>query len=85
MLKRASVILSILVILFSVNFAFASDGEKEEAVGQVDTQEEINDYIRHHLQDSHDFTFFTDGKSGQHWGFPLPVVSCFYVFKIPSW
>jgi F-type H+-transporting ATPase subunit a len=74
MLKRASVILSILVILFSVNFAFASDGEKEEAVGQVDTQEEINDYIRHHLQDSHDFTFFTDGKSGQHWGFPLPVI-----------
>ena len=74
MLKKASGLLSILMILFSFNYAVARGGETEETAGQVDTQEEINDYIRHHLQDSHDFTFFTNGKTGVHYSFPLPVI-----------
>lgn len=32
-------------------------------------------YVKHHLLDSHDFTFFSYGKDGEkHFGFPLPVI-----------
>ncbi len=42
--------------------------------GAVNTVEEIQAYKDHHLLDAHDFTFFTDGKEGKHYGFPLPVI-----------
>lgn len=37
-------------------------------------KEKVNAYIEHHLQDSHDFTFFSDEAEGKHYGFPLPVI-----------
>ena len=45
-----------------------------ESGNPIDTPEEINAYIRHHLQDSHDFIFYTDGETGHHVGFSLPVI-----------
>ena len=42
--------------------------------GPVNTPEEIDAYIKHHLQDAHDFIFFTNGKTGKHYGFSLPVI-----------
>ncbi len=47
---------------------------KHEEHGQINTPEKINAYIQHHLQDAHHFIFFTDGKSGKHYGFSLPVI-----------
>ncbi len=47
---------------------------EQHAVGPVDTPEEINAYIEHHLQDAHEFIFFTDGETGKHYGFSLPVI-----------
>lgn len=46
----------------------------EEHTDAVDTKEEIQEYIDHHLQDSHDFNFFSDAETGAHYGFPLPVI-----------
>lgn len=40
----------------------------------ISTPEEITAYSQHHLADSHDFTFFSDEKTGHHYGFPLPVI-----------
>jgi len=40
----------------------------------VNTAKEISLYSEHHLQDSHDFTFFSDEKTGHHYGFSLPVI-----------
>lgn len=40
----------------------------------VDSPEEIRAYISHHLKDSHDFHFYTNNKTGQHYSFPLPVI-----------
>lgn len=37
-------------------------------------KEKINAFIDHHLQDSHDFTFFSDEETGKHYGFSLPVI-----------
>ena len=48
--------------------------EEAHDSGQINTKEEINDYIKHHLQDSHDFILYTNGATGHHVGFPLPVI-----------
>ncbi len=45
-----------------------------EDLGAVNTEEEIGAYIDHHLQDSHDFNFFSDAETGKHYGFPLPII-----------
>jgi len=42
--------------------------------GPINTPEAINEYKKHHLQDSHDFVFYTDGETGEHVGFPLLVI-----------
>jgi F-type H+-transporting ATPase subunit a len=42
--------------------------------GPINTSEAIDEYKQHHLQDSHDFTFFTDGSTNTHYGFPLPII-----------
>jgi len=39
-----------------------------------DVQAKNKAYIQHHLQDAHDFTFFSDEATGKHYGFPLPVI-----------
>lgn len=41
---------------------------EEEKKAKVDA------FIDHHLQDSHDFVFFSDEKEGAHYGFSLPVI-----------
>jgi F-type H+-transporting ATPase subunit a len=52
----------------------AAHTEKHSNPGAIDTPEEINAYIRHHLQDAHYFTFYTDAETGEHKGFALPVI-----------
>lgn len=47
---------------------------QHEDLGAIDTEAEIEGYIDHHLQDSHDFTFFSDSETGKHYGFPLPII-----------
>ena len=45
--------------------------------GQVDTMEEVSEYIQHHIKDSHDFHLFSysnDAGERIHVGFPLPVI-----------
>ncbi|RVT79991.1 ATP synthase F0 subunit A [Flavobacterium sufflavum] len=49
------------------------EGAAHEAVSQ-DPKEKINAFIDHHLQDSHDFVFFSDEKENAHYGFSLPVI-----------
>ncbi len=70
--NKTTGILLILILLFSFHSSFSADSE--EVSGKINSQEEINAYIDHHLQDSHDFTLFTWGETGAHIGFPLPVI-----------
>lgn len=70
------ILTAFLLIIFSFT-VFAEDGHGHETVhegGQINTKEEINEYIKHHLQDAHDFVFYTNGETGSHIGFPLPVI-----------
>jgi len=48
--------------------------DAHHAVGAVNEKDEVNAYIEHHLQDSYDFNFFSDGEAGKHYGFSLPVI-----------
>ncbi|AQS94589.1 MULTISPECIES: F0F1 ATP synthase subunit A [Polaribacter] len=71
--------IAVIAVITSTTFA-SETGKKshsENDGGQVNTQEEVTDYIKHHLKDSHDFTFFsysTDQGERKHFGFPLPVI-----------
>lgn len=40
----------------------------------TDTKSKIKAFVKHHVLDSHDFTFFSDEKEGVHYGFSLPVI-----------
>jgi F-type H+-transporting ATPase subunit a len=62
----------------------ASSDKSSEVDDRIDTPDEINAYIRHHLQDSHDFVLYTNGATGKHVGFPLPVILLDGGFKIFS-
>lgn len=69
------------ILLFISTFVHAESGtndHKTEAShheeGPINTPEKIHSYIEHHLQDSHYFNFFTDGETGKHYGFSLPVI-----------
>lgn len=67
-------LIQLLILCFSMqSFAF-SDTEQE---GAVSTKEQVDEYILHHLKDSHDFHLFSysnDAGERKHVGFPLPVI-----------
>ena len=44
---------------------------KDEAAEQ---QEKIDEVISHHVLDGHSFTLFSDGDTGDHYGFSLPII-----------
>jgi len=63
------------IMLFASTFAKAENPTTDG--GQVDTKKEVEDYILHHIQDSHDFSLFSytnDAGERKHFGFPLPVI-----------
>ena len=72
--------LTLVVLFLTTSITFGSDKEKHSSAndgGQVNTPEEVKDYIQHHLQDSHDFSLFSytnDAGERKHVGFPLPVI-----------
>lgn len=52
----------------------AQEAAHGETAEPQDKKAKVDAYIQHHLQDSHDFTFFSDEKEGKHYGFSLPVI-----------
>ncbi|RAJ17930.1 F-type H+-transporting ATPase subunit a [Olleya aquimaris] len=66
-------------MLFASTIALAETPVKDGANdgGQIDTKTEVEEYILHHIQDSHDFHLFSytnDAGERKHIGFPLPVI-----------
>ena len=76
--KKAFQILATLCLTFFTATTFASDSDTpSQDGGQVNTKEEVNEYILHHIKDSHDFSLFSytnDEGERKHFGFPLPVI-----------
>jgi F-type H+-transporting ATPase subunit a len=69
-----------LIALFSATiFAGGTDKkhDNQNDGGRVNTKEEVDAYIKHHVKDSHDFSFWSytsDEGERKHLGFPLPVI-----------
>ena len=68
------------IALFSMS-GYAVDSDKNQHSqkdgGQVNTKKEVEEYILHHIKDSHDFSLFSytnDAGERKHLGFPLPVI-----------
>ena len=78
--KTIKFLLIAAIALFStVGFASESDKKQDNQNdgGRVNTKEEVDAYIKHHVKDSHDFSLFsyTSGSGERiHVGFPLPVI-----------
>ena len=76
--SKKQLVLSFFIIFSTFSFAF-SGTEKHDSKdgGQVNTKEEVEAYIIHHIKDSHDFSLFSYTNSEgvrKHFGFPLPVI-----------
>ena len=78
-----------LVLVFALAilplFSFANDEIHQDATNEEshneqhvdesqDKKAKVNAFIEHHLQDSHDFVFFSDEEENKHYGFSLPVI-----------
>ncbi len=67
-------------LLFLTSIAVLAAGGKKDGKSMqgdpVNTPEEINEYIQHHVKDTHDFHLFSyfSGEEEHHVGFPLPVI-----------
>ena len=67
--------LSFLFILLMTSAGYASSDPEDG--GRVNTKDEVNEYIRHHLKDAHDLHFFSytnDAGERKHVGIPMPVI-----------
>ena len=76
--KLFTLLTTSLIFLTSFSaFANKENHNNDEKANPVNTQEEINAYIQHHVKDSHDFhlfSTFSDKGEETYWGFPLPVI-----------
>ncbi|WP_282142893.1 F0F1 ATP synthase subunit A [Cellulophaga baltica] len=79
--KYISRVALLIILTFSLQGFSMSDPEKEAHVesteGKINTKEGIDNYIKHHLKDSHDFHLYSytnDAGEAKHIGFPLPVI-----------
>lgn len=73
--------LTIAMVAYFTATTFASGTDKkhddQNDGGRVNTKEEVEAYILHHIKDSHDFSLFSyTGDNGErhHFGFPLPII-----------
>ncbi|MGQ7945847.1 F0F1 ATP synthase subunit A [Flavobacterium sp. WC2509] len=40
----------------------------------TDVKSKVKAFVKHHVLDSHEFSFFQDDVTGEHYGFPLPII-----------
>lgn len=72
-----SKIILVTALVFSLGSFANNNNDSQENDSQVNSNEEIQDYISHHLADSHDFTLFSytnNAGERKHIGVSLPVI-----------
>ena len=71
--------IALIALFTATSFASGTDKKQDNQNdgGRVNTKEEVEAYILHHIKDSHDFSFFSytnDEGERIHAGFPLPII-----------
>ena len=51
-----------------------AEASHEAHAEPTDVKSKIKAFVKHHVLDSHDFTFFQDDETGKHYGFSLPII-----------
>ena len=51
-----------------------AEAAHKEHAEPTDVKSKIKAFVKHHVLDSHDFTFFQDDETGKHYGFSLPII-----------
>lgn len=79
--KKSINFLTVFFLAISTLNSFARVSDKDKVVqgvtSEVDTEQEVKDYILHHIKDSHEFSLFsyTNGEGERvHLSAPLPVI-----------
>ena len=72
-------LIAAITLFTATGFALESDkkNDTQNDGGRVNTKEEVEAYILHHIKDSHDFSLFSysnDANERKHVGFPLPII-----------
>jgi F-type H+-transporting ATPase subunit a len=71
--------ITLIALLTATSFAseIGQNHDTQNDGGRVNTKEEVEAYILHHIKDSHDFSLFSytsDEGERKHFGFPLPII-----------
>src|SRR5690242_18935767 len=40
----------------------------------TDVKSKVKAFVKHHVLDSHEFSFFQDDETGEYYGFSLPII-----------
>ena len=70
-------ILTVLLLLVTVSASAFQEKKHEESGSKKETKQDIKEFIKHHLKDSHDFgitSYTADNGEKKHVGFSLPVI-----------
>jgi len=77
-MKKALIYFSKLTAAFIILMSTSGYANSSpEGDNKLNTKDEVNDYIQHHIKDSHDFHLFSytsDSGVRKHVGFPLPII-----------
>lgn len=60
-----------LFLLFTISVSYAQEPER---IPDGVSKEEVDEVINHHMADDYYYTFLSDKTTGEHYGFPLPVI-----------
>ncbi len=71
--------LLIIIAIFFASFSSLNANPIAEKTTEAQDEKatlksEIKEFIGHHLLDSHDFSIFSNKETGEHYGFPLPII-----------
>ncbi|AOW08682.1 F0F1 ATP synthase subunit A [Flavobacterium gilvum] len=51
-----------------------AEANHEAHAEPTDVKSKVKAFVKHHVLDSHEFSFFQDDVTGEHYGFSLPVI-----------
>jgi len=52
----------------------STEANHEAHAEPTDVKSKVKAFVKHHVLDSHEFSFFQDDETGKHYGFSLPVI-----------
>nr|WP_315200360.1 F0F1 ATP synthase subunit A [uncultured Flavobacterium sp.] len=52
----------------------SAEASHEAHAEPTDVKSKVKAFIKHHVLDSHEFSFFQDNETGVHYGFSLPII-----------